>query len=133
MLALALVASACGDDDADVGAFCERARDQARFDAVFEGFTLDDRVAAHDRLAAATDELEQLRDLAPSELRSDLVLLLDAVEAVDRAVDELDPSDPDSVERALAPIDERRADIEDANARLETFRQTRCQTPEPAD
>jgi hypothetical protein len=133
LITVTLLAPACGDDNSDVAAFCQRARDQARFDAVFDGFTVTDRADAHARIATAIDELEQLRDLAPGDLRDELGLLLDVLEEVDGAVDELDPSDPDSVERALAPINERSADIDEANARLETFRQTRCQTPETTD
>jgi hypothetical protein len=131
LLALVLVA-ACGDDggDSDEG-FCRLLdTNQEHYDGVFQGFAdITRKQEAHLRLAAATNDLNALREVAPGELHEPLDLLIETVAEMDAAVDELTPGDQASIDAAFADVRDDAEAIEAAGAELETFRQTRCQAP----
>jgi hypothetical protein len=125
LVALAL-ASCTQDEKGGVAEFCPLVTDQSRFDSVFDDFDVTDSQRALQQLGQAHDELSELRDAAPGEIKDDLSVLIDLIERLQKAVEEVDPAKPETARDAVRAIEGDFDRVEEANAELETFRQTRC-------
>lgn len=125
VIAFAAVA-ACSGDSGSAEELCARVDDDSQFERVLgDGLQLDDPDRAKEQLAGIDTQLRELRDSAPDELKDDLGVLIEAIGAISDAVDE---GSDDALAAAQRELDEKRSEIESANAELETFRQTTCGT-----
>jgi hypothetical protein len=125
---LALLVASCGGDDGtgDLAAFCDAARDQARFEDVFDDLDPTDTDAARATFARAREEHAALRDLAPPAARGDVEVLL---AFVDDLIDGLGPDarmdeqGRPSIYQALRP---RFDEVESAGNRLRVYVESSC-------
>jgi hypothetical protein len=114
------------DRGGSVEEFCALVQDRSRFQRIVDDFDPSDVVRALDQLRTAHLELETLVGAAPSEVRSDLQLQADAVEAMIHALESVDPTDTvaaaEALNAALAEIDE----VPAATMRLEAWTREHC-------
>jgi hypothetical protein len=93
---------------------------------VFDEFDVTDPARAIQQLGTARDQLAELRDAAPGEIKDDLSVLIDLVERLREATQNVDPTKPESARAAIAPLTDDFAKADDADAELESFRRTNC-------
>jgi hypothetical protein len=124
---LALLTVACSEDGGSAEELCAVLDGGRSFGTLFEG-GLDptDTERALEQLRVARVDLEQLHDAAPSEVRDDLQVELDYVEALTEVVETVDPDDPAAVVDAVNALGERKAAVEAAAVRLRAYEADHC-------
>jgi hypothetical protein len=128
--AVALAAAglgACGDDDGgSAEAFCASVADREALAAVVDGFDYSDRDRALDQMRTARVELGELREDAPSEIRSDLDVQVDATETLIDALEAAPAGEPVATVEAVRAVQPDLAEVEEAGARLEAWTREHC-------
>ena len=124
---LLAVAAACTDkDEGSVAELCAAVGDGSAFVTTFEGFDPTDTERALEQLRTARVDLGELQDVAPSEVRDDLTIEIDFVQAM---LDGLEAADPDNPGEAVAAIQRASADhpdVADASSRLAAWAADSC-------
>jgi len=124
---LALGGMACSDDSGSAKELCAALDSGRSFGTLFEG-GLDptDTVRALEQLRVAQVDLEQLRDVAPSEVRDDLDVELEYVGALIEVLETVDPDDPAAVVAAVNALGDRKGSVEAAAIQLRAFQTDHC-------
>jgi hypothetical protein len=118
---------ACGDDGGSAEALCEVVRTDRSVAAVFSGFDPTDTERALEQLRTARVTLGELRDAAPEEVRDDLGVEIDYVQALIEGLDGIEAGDASQAVEVVRQVTNDHADVGDAAANLATFSQERCQ------
>ena len=117
---------ACSDDEGSAEELCDAVRSDPSITTAFDGFDPTDVDGALDRLRAARVTLGDLRDAAPSELRDDLTVEIEYVQALVDGLDGLEGDDPNDALDAVQAITADHPDVAGAAATLDEFATTTC-------
>jgi hypothetical protein len=128
IIAIAVLATAAcsSGPSGSVEEFCTLVKDEARFAGVLDEFDVTDSARAIEQLGTARDQLAELRDAAPSEIKDDLSVLIDLIEKLRKATQTVDPTKPESARAAIEPLKPDFTKADDADVALESFRRTNC-------
>lgn len=121
---------ACSDEGS-AQELCDAVRSDRSIAAVFAGFDPTDAERALDQLRTARVTLGELRDAAPEELRDDLAVEIDYVQALIDGLETVDRTDAAQSAEVVREVTAEHPDVDDAAAALAEFSQERC-TPAPA-
>ena len=113
-------------DDGSAEQLCDRLGDGRSFQATVEGFDPTDTDNALEQLRAARVQLGELREVAPGEVRDDLSVEIDYVQALIEAMEEVGPNDPTEAVDAARRITAEHPDVQQAADRLEAWAETTC-------
>ena len=103
-----------------------RGRRARRRHATFQGFDPTDPEAALDQLRAARVELGDLLDAAPDEVRDDLQVEIDYVQALIDALEEVAPGDATESALQIQAVTDAHPDVDEASANLAAFAEEEC-------
>jgi hypothetical protein len=123
---LALVA--CTDDDDSAAELCEAVAESGALAATFQGFDPTDPEAALDQLRAARIALGDLLDVAPEEVRDDLQVEIDYVQALIDALEGVPPGDATESALQIQSVTDAHAGVDEASANLVAFAEEECST-----
>lgn len=118
---------ACTDDGGSAEALCEVVRTDRSVAAVFAGFDPTDTERALEQLRTARVTLGELRDAAPDEVRDDLGVEIDYVQALIDGLDDIEGGDAAQAVEVVRQVTAEHPDVADAAANLATFGQEHCQ------
>ncbi|MSO85943.1 MAG: hypothetical protein EXQ71_00295 [Acidimicrobiia bacterium] len=129
LLLLPLVAAlaSCTSDEGNTEAFCKTLANGQQYPSVFEGFNPTDANNALERLRIARGDLEELDVDAPREIRDDLRVEIDYVEALIDGVAALGAgADSDDLTATFQAVTTDHPKVPAAAAALETFATAGC-------
>ena len=118
---------ACSSDSGSTKELCQALNDGPGFSNVFQGFDPTNATAALEQLRTARVGLGDLKDAAPGEVRDDLQVEIDYVQALIVALEPLE-RDADATEVALTiqSVADTHPDVAAAARTLQTFATERC-------
>ena len=93
---------------------------------MFQGFDPTDRESALDQLRTARVTLGDLHDAAPGEVRDDLQLEIDYVQALIDALEEVEPGDATESALQIQAVTDAHPGVDDAAANLAAFAEEEC-------
>jgi hypothetical protein len=124
---LAVVAlAACGGGGGSADKLCAAVRDDHSIASVFSGFDPTNVDRALDQLRSARVSLGVLRDAAPGEVRDDIDLEIDYVQALIDGLDDLDGGDAASAVEVVRQVTADHTDVADAAAALTAWSEKHC-------
>ena len=127
LAALVGAAGGCSDDEAgSAEELCAAVGDGRAFTDTFEGFDPTDTDTALEQLRAARVRLGELRDVAPSEVRGDLTVEIDYVQALIEVLEDVDPNDPTAAVGRVQQVTDEHPDVQQAADRLAAWTETTC-------
>jgi len=124
LLALALVA--CTEDAGSAEELCEAVADTGDLAATFRGFDPTDPEAALDQLRSARVALGDLLDVAPDEVRDDLQVEIDYVQALIDALEDVPPGDATESALQVQAVTDAHPGVDEASANLAAFADEEC-------
>lgn len=124
-VALLLVA-ACSDDEGSAASLCRALAERADAAATFQGFDPSDPEAALEQLRAARVTLGELHDEAPAEVRDDLQVEIDYVQALIDALEQVPPGDATEAALQVQAVTAAHPDVDEAAAELAAFSAREC-------
>ncbi|MGV3759070.1 MAG: hypothetical protein ACO1PW_05930 [Actinomycetota bacterium] len=125
--AIVLASGGCSDDEAgSAEELCAALREQPSVATTFEGFDPTDVDQALEQLRSARVTLGELRDAAPSEVRDDLTVQIDYVQALIEELEPLGGADATEIVAAVQRVTAEHPDVEAAAAELSSFSATTC-------
>ena len=125
--ALVATGAACaGDEQGSAEELCAAVGDGTAFAATFDGFDPTDTEAALAQLRAARITLGDLRDVAPGEVRDDLTIEVDYIQAMLEALEAAEPDNPGEAVAAVQRATVAHPDVDEANARLVAWTAEQC-------
>ncbi|HEX4866469.1 MAG TPA: hypothetical protein VFV32_02460 [Acidimicrobiales bacterium] len=124
-VAVALTAS-CSDDEGSVEALCSALRKDPSIATTFDGFDPTDVETALDQLRSARVKLGELRDAAPAEVKGDLSVEIDYVQALADALDGMAGRDAADIVATVQQVTADHADVDEAAANLAAFEESSC-------
>jgi hypothetical protein len=95
-------------------------------DLFSSGFDPTDTDRALAQLRAATVDLDQLHDAAPSEVRGAVQDELSYLTALTKVLEDVDPDDPAAVVTAVNALRAQRTAAQAASAKLQTYQDAHC-------
>jgi hypothetical protein len=119
------------EDDGSPEAFCALLADRGRYASVVEGFDPSDVTRSLDQLALARTHLQELWDAAPSEIRDDLAVQVDAVERMIEALETVDADDSVAAVEALRGVQDELGDVPQSAGNLERWSARNCPAGDP--
>ncbi len=125
-VALALTVGSCSSDSGSAETLCGAVADSQDLTAVFQGFDPSDPEAALDRLRTARVTLGELHADAPSEVRDDLQVEIDYVQALIDALEPVDPGDATEAALQVQSVTDAHPDVGAAAAALTDFASKQC-------
>ena len=125
-VALPAVPACSGDDEGSAEELCAALRDQPSIATTFEGFDPTDVDGALEQLRSARVALGDLRDAAPSDLRDDLTVEIDYVQALIDALEPLTGADAVDIVAAVQQVTADHPEVETAAAELSSFSESTC-------
>ena len=125
-VALPGLAACTGDDEGSAEDLCAALRDQPSIATAFEGFDPTDVDGALEQLRTALVALGDLRDAAPADLRDDLTVEIDYVQALIEALEPLSGADAVDIVAAVQQVTADHPDVEAAAAELSSFSESTC-------
>ena len=127
LVAISLAAlTACSGGGGSAGSLCQAVGQIDGVGATFQGFDPTDREAALDQLRPARVTLGNLLDKAPREVRADIQVEVDYLQALIDSLQAAKPGDPaDAVQRVQAVTDAH-PKVAQAAAALQTFTIREC-------
>jgi len=128
-VALAIVAVAmagCSDDGGSAEALCTAVAEGDGLSTTFQGFDPTDPEAALEQLRPARVALGNLLDEAPDEVRDDLQVEVDYVQALIDALDGVKPGDATQAAAQVQSVTDAHPDVSDASATLAAFAEREC-------
>jgi hypothetical protein len=130
-MALLCVAAlvACSGDEGSAEELCTAVREQGGLTNAFAGFDPTDTEHALEQLRAARVTLGELRDAAPSEVRDDLTVEIDYVQALVEGLEGVDGHDTSETVAVVQQITDEHPDVGEAAANLAAFAQESCVQP----
>lgn len=126
LAALLVVATACSDDSGSAAGLCAAVGDGSGFATTFEGFDPTDPDRALEQLRAARVSLGALQDVAPGEVRDDLSVQIDYVQALIDALEQADPTNPGEAVREVQDATEAHPEVQAATDRLAKWQAENC-------
>lgn len=124
---VALVPAACSDDESgSPEELCRALRSQPALSSTFDGFDPTDVPAALEQLRSARVTLGELRDAAPSEVKDDLSVEIDYVQALIDGLEPLEAADSAEVVATVRAITADHPDVEAAAATLAAYSEETC-------
>jgi uncharacterized protein HemY len=123
---LVAVGAACTDDGGSAESLCAALAEADGLATTFQGFDPSTPETALDQLRTARVALGELLDAAPDEVRDELEVEIDYVQAL---IDALEPVEAgDSAEAALQvqAVTDAHPDVDDASAELTAFAEREC-------
>lgn len=125
-IACAVAVVACSDDEGSVEELCDAVRSDPSITTAFDGFDPSDVDGALAQLRAARVTLGELRDAAPSELRDELSIEIDYVQALVDGLTAMDSDEPANVLATVEQITDDHPGVDAAAATLGEFATTSC-------
>jgi hypothetical protein len=122
----AMVLVACSGDEGSAEELCAAVRDDPTLTSTFTGFDPTDTDHALEQLRAARVSLGELRDAAPAEVRDDLTVEIDYVQALLEGIEGLDGRDSAETVAVVQQITSEHPDVDDAAASLAAFAAESC-------
>jgi hypothetical protein len=119
---------ACSGDEGSAEELCAAVREQPSLTNAFAGFDPTDTEHALEQLRAARVTLGELRDAAPSEVRADLSVEIDYVQALVEGLEGVDGHDTSETVAVVQQITDEHPDVADAAASLAAFAEESCST-----
>lgn len=126
LLVAATAAVACSSDDGSAEELCARLRSDPTITTVFRDFDPTDVEAALDQLRTGRVTLGELRDAAPSEVRDDLTVEIDYLQALIDGLREVADGDPADAVAVVQEVTAEHPDVEEAAANLTAFTEESC-------
>jgi hypothetical protein len=126
VLVCAAALVACGGDDGSAEELCTAVRSEPSLTNAFAGFDPTDVEHALEQLRAARVTLGELRDAAPAEVRGDLTVEIDYVQALVDGLSSLDGRDATETVAAVQRITDEHPGVRDAAANLAAFAEETC-------
>jgi hypothetical protein len=126
VLVCAAALVACGGDDGSAEELCTAVRSEPSLTNAFAGFDPTDIERALEQLRAARVTLGELRDAAPAEVRGDLTVEIDYVQALVDGLSSLDGRDATETVAAVQRITDEHPGVRDAAANLAAFAEETC-------
>ena len=120
---LALVA--CTEDDGSADELCTAVA-QSDVTSAFQGFDPTDPEAALEQLRATRVELGDLLDVAPDEVRDDLQVEIDYVQALIDALEDVPAGDATESALQIQAVTDAHPDVDEASANLAAFADEEC-------
>ena len=124
LAALALVA--CAEEEGSSDELCSAVAETGDLAATFRGFDPTDPEAALDRLRSARVALGDLHDVAPEEVRDDLEVEIDYVQALIDALEEVPPGDATESALQIQSVTDDHPGVDEASANLAAFADEEC-------
>jgi len=122
-----LVPTACSDDESgSPEELCRALRAQPSLSATFSGFDPTDVPTALEQLRSARVTLGELREAAPSEVKDELTVEIDYVQALIDALEPLERADSAEVVAAVQAVTADHPDVEAAAETLSTYSEETC-------
>jgi hypothetical protein len=94
--------------------------------ATFQGFDPSDPEAALEQLRAARVTLGELHDEAPDEVRDDLQVEIDYVQALIDELEQVEPGDATEAALQVQAVTDAHPDVDEAAAELAAFSAREC-------
>ncbi|MEQ1785959.1 MAG: hypothetical protein ABL966_02815 [Acidimicrobiales bacterium] len=132
---LALVAggllgpTACSDDGGSAESLCRAVAEGDGLTNTFQDFDPSDPETALDQLRTARVALGDLLDDAPDEVRDDLQVEIDYVQALIDALEPVDPGDATEAALQVQSVTDAHPDVDDAATNLAAFAARECSPP----
>jgi len=124
--ALLLVGACSDDEEGSAEELCAALREQPSVASTFEGFDPTDVDRALEQLRSARVTLGELRDAAPSEVRDDLTIQIDYVQALIEGLEPMGGADAAEVVAAVQQVTAEHPGVEAAAAELSSFSAATC-------
>jgi hypothetical protein len=117
---------ACSDDEGSPEALCRALRDDPSIATTFDGFDPTDVESALEQLRSARVKLGELRDAAPAEVKGDLSVEIDYLQALADALDGMEGRDAADIVSTVAAVTADHPEVDKAAAELATFAESSC-------
>jgi hypothetical protein len=118
--------AACGGDEGSAEELCAALRDQPSVASTFTGFDPTDTEQALEQLRSARVTLGDLRDAAPAEVRDDLTVEIDYVQALIEGLEGVTGRDATEAVSVVQQITDEHPRVGEAAASLTTFTEESC-------
>lgn len=122
--AMALVA--CTDDEGSADELCDAVAETGDVAATFQGFDPTDPETALDQLRPARVTLGDLLDVAPEEVRVDLQVEIDYVQALIDALEDVPSGDATEAALQVQSVTDAHPGVDEASANLVAFADEEC-------
>jgi hypothetical protein len=116
----------CGDDGGSVESFCQTLAASEDLATTFQEFDPSDPELALDQLRPARITLGELHDEAPAEVRDDLQVEIDYVDALIEALEAVEPGDAAEATLQVQAVTDAHPGVGEAAAALTTFAAQEC-------
>ncbi len=126
VVVLVVALAACGGDEGSAEELCEAVRGETGRLNAFEGFDPTDTETALDQLRSARVLLGDLRDAAPAEVRDDLSIEIDYVQALVEGLEGVDGRDAEETVAMVQRITDEHPEVAAAQAELTAFAEESC-------
>ena len=117
---------ACNDDSGSPEALCQAVAEGDGITTLFQGFDPSDPEAALETLRRARVVLGDLLDEAPDEVRDDLEVEIDYVQALIDALEPVEPGDTTEAALQVQSVTDAHPDVPEASAALSAFADREC-------
>ena len=126
MLVALVALAACGGDEGSAEELCAALRDQPSVASTFTGFDPTDTEQALEQLRSARVTLGDLRDAAPAEVRDDLTVEIDYVQALIEGLEGVTGRDATEAVSVVQRITDEHPRVSEAAASLTAFTEESC-------
>ena len=124
--AVVLALVACSKDDGSADELCAAVAKSDGITSTFQGFDPTDPEAALDQLRQARVALGDLLDVAPEEVRDDLQVEIDYVQALIDALEDVPAGDDSESALQIQAVTDAHPDVPEASANLAKFSEEEC-------
>jgi len=125
-LVVALGLAACSDESGSAEELCAALGAADGLATVFAGFDPTDSEAALDQLRTARVELGELQEAAPSDVRDDLQVEIDYVQALIDGLEQVPAGDPAAAAAMVQSVTDAHPDVQAAADGLEAYAAASC-------
>jgi hypothetical protein len=125
ILGALVLASGCREEEGSTEELCDAVA-QGDFAGTFADFDPTDPETALDQLRAARVELGDLHDAAPGEVRDDLQVEIDYVQALIDALEGVEPGDAAESALQVHAVTDAHPEVDEAAANLAAFAEEEC-------
>jgi hypothetical protein len=126
-LVVVIALGACSDDEGSADELCSAVAESEGLATSFQGFDPTDPEAALEQLRPARVTLGELLDAAPGEVRDDLQVEIDYVQALIETLDQVEPGDATESALQVQAVTDAHPDVPEAAAELAAFAERECQ------
>ncbi len=117
---------ACSDDSGSPESFCRALAEGESIATTFQGFDPSDPEAALEQLRAARVTLGDLYDEAPDEVRDELQVEIDYLDALIDALEQVEPGDEAEAALQVQAVTAAHPDVDEAAAELAAYTAGEC-------